>query len=1048
MEGRYIQLRNLTIERADLDAQNVEFRFIPESVPPGNISLTLKDGSLSSLNIPLFKSDAPFTLTATGSTLLKGWTGRIGAQTTLNVNPGATLVFDHCGQKNATLVTSTMYFSHPDNVATIDGGTLRLQDSNVTFGSAFWDEPHVSRMTFKNSATLDLRGERPKLVVDDVDFNHSSLTLPSLGTVTTRGFLTIDTASVVVGDSSEVHTPALKAYGVSTMDLAELNPLVGGGAQSQAVTAGAVMVYPDARLTLTGKGALETDFLAFSAPGAGQQYGEVVVDGQAALMTAPDGRILLPRHEVVTINRTSPSVRGLLQATKGGSIEYGMPNKVAAGLTNHADIEVTNNGAMSFFGDATIGGADGILWIGDDGVLGVGPNAAAGAEAINWLTTYNQVWLDNFATLQLALDPTNRTNDQVRVHNSLKIASLAGLNLSLVNDLALPVGTKFTLLDYDSWTGLYLPGQKYFNGYPNNRQFVLGLNTYQINYADVSDIGYAGAITLTVVPAVPPTATLSPPTQTVTGTVGIPLTQTATMIPSGFGGTVVYTISPLLPSGLTLNNATGAIFGVPATALPTTPFTIRGAGSISGDATATVTLTIGTGSQTITFGPAPTPTYAPGGGFLVSASASSGLPVTYSSLTPAVCTNAGNTVFMLSTGTCTIAANQAGDSNYGAAPQVTQIITIAKAQPLPLTLFAIPANINVGEISTLSTSGGSGTSPIVYGVSGPCAIEGVNTLRGTGAGTCTVTATQAADPNYNAGQSNPVAVQVGPGAQAHLVLTASPTSLSVNGTSALSTTGGSGAGMVTYAVNSGPCTMIRISTLKATGEGQCQAVATKAGSGSYGAATSNPVTLTVNRLAPPALVLSANPTSVGFGGSSTLGTRGGISGAPVTYSVTGPCSVSGNTLIGTSAGTCQVTAGQAATSVYSAAISNTVAVAVKERNTTFSYPRATAAIGRPFTLRPTTSGFTKPTFALLYGSLPAGLTLNKQTGVISGTPTEPIGTFDGVVSAYENNAYDAALAVIVVQEATLVPTFSEWGLLIMATLLLAVGWRSRRRNGL
>jgi hypothetical protein len=31
MEGRYIQLRNLTLERADLDAQNVQFRFSPLS---------------------------------------------------------------------------------------------------------------------------------------------------------------------------------------------------------------------------------------------------------------------------------------------------------------------------------------------------------------------------------------------------------------------------------------------------------------------------------------------------------------------------------------------------------------------------------------------------------------------------------------------------------------------------------------------------------------------------------------------------------------------------------------------------------------------------------------------------------------------------------------------------------------------------------------------------------------------------------------------------------------------------------------------------------
>ena len=315
-------------------------------------------------------------------------------------------------------------------------------------------------------------------------------------------------------------------------------------------------------------------------------------------------------------------------------------------------------------------------------------------------------------------------------------------------------------------------------------------------------------------------------------------------------------------------------------------------------------------------------------------------------------------------GTCIVAADQLGDANYNAATQVTQTITIAKAQPAPLTLLATPANINVSEISALSTSGGSGTGAISYATvpspSSVCSIA-TTTVTGNATGTCTVTAAQAADANYNASTSNPVNIHVGAGAQAELFLSANPTSVSVNGTSALSTNGGNGTGAVTYAVNSGPCTMTGSSTVKGTAAGQCQVVATKAADINYGAATSNPVTLTVNLLAPPALVLNANPTSIGYGGSSTLGTSGGISGGAVTYSVTGPCYVLGNTLTGTSAGSCAVTAGQAETSVYSAATSNPVNVAVKERTTVFSYPQAIATMGQPFVLAPVLGGFpTRP----------------------------------------------------------------------------------------
>lgn len=83
-------------------------------------------------------------------------------------------------------------------------------------------------------------------------------------------------------------------------------------------------------------------------------------------------------------------------------------------------------------------------------------------------------------------------------------------------------------------------------------------------------------------------------------------------------------------------------------------------------------------NQTITFGAQAAQTYSPGGTFVISplATASSGLVVTYSSLTPAVCTVAGTTVTMVTAGTCTIAADQAGDASYYPAPQVTQNVTI------------------------------------------------------------------------------------------------------------------------------------------------------------------------------------------------------------------------------------------------------------------------------------------------------------------------------------------------------------------------------------
>ena len=61
------------------------------------------------------------------------------------------------------------------------------------------------------------------------------------------------------------------------------------------------------------------------------------------------------------------------------------------------------------------------------------------------------------------------------------------------------------------------------------------------------------------------------------------------------------------------------------------------------------------------------------------AEASSGLPVTFSSQTPGVCTVSAGEVVAVTAGTCTIAADQAGDEGFDPAPRVTRSLTVAPA---------------------------------------------------------------------------------------------------------------------------------------------------------------------------------------------------------------------------------------------------------------------------------------------------------------------------------------------------------------------------------
>jgi len=121
-------------------------------------------------------------------------------------------------------------------------------------------------------------------------------------------------------------------------------------------------------------------------------------------------------------------------------------------------------------------------------------------------------------------------------------------------------------------------------------------------------------------------------------------------------------------------------------------------------------------SQTITFGA--TPILSLGGTAVVTATASSGLAVSYSSTTPTVCSVDSRTgqVTGLAEGTCIVAANQAGDMNYGAASQTTLSISVAAASGTAVPGAPTSVTATLGSVpNTVSVSVGttnSGGSPI------------------------------------------------------------------------------------------------------------------------------------------------------------------------------------------------------------------------------------------------------------------------------------------------------------------------------------------------
>ncbi len=119
-------------------------------------------------------------------------------------------------------------------------------------------------------------------------------------------------------------------------------------------------------------------------------------------------------------------------------------------------------------------------------------------------------------------------------------------------------------------------------------------------------------------------------------------------------------------------------------------------------------------------------------------------------------TGSGTVIASLAAG---IATDGAGNANL-ASTSTDNTVTRNLAPQTTLVLSANPTTIAINAISNLSTTGGSGNGTVNFAiVSGPCQVSS-DTLTGTDAGTCVVTATKAADSDYQDTTSEPVTVRV------------------------------------------------------------------------------------------------------------------------------------------------------------------------------------------------------------------------------------------------------------------------------------------------
>ena len=187
----------------------------------------------------------------------------------------------------------------------------------------------------------------------------------------------------------------------------------------------------------------------------------------------------------------------------------------------------------------------------------------------------------------------------------------------------------------------------------------------------------------------------------------------------GFSGAVSLAVTGL-PAGITGTFSTGTVAGTQILTL-----TAAANAALAGPVTATVTGTSGANTAstaiatTVVAPMAETITFAnPGQQKLAAtialvASSSSGLPITFASTTPAVCSvsTSAVTATMLTVGTCTLTASQAGSATYAAGATVTDSFPVVA---IPTVAVPTSADIIVSQVNYLANVGGyflSGGNP-------------------------------------------------------------------------------------------------------------------------------------------------------------------------------------------------------------------------------------------------------------------------------------------------------------------------------------------------
>jgi predicted outer membrane repeat protein len=315
-------------------------------------------------------------------------------------------------------------------------------------------------------------------------------------------------------------------------------------------------------------------------------------------------------------------------------------------------------------------------------------------------------------------------------------------------------------------------------------------------------------------------------------------------------------------------------------------------------------------SQTISFA-APTGPFLVGGSVTLSATASSGLPVSFISTNSAICTVSGTTASLIAGGSCDIEARQWGNSTYEVAPFAFQIFWVNhKTQTISFGAIAAQTLQTTLPLSATATSG--------LAVSFASLTPSICTVSGTTAslndyGTCTIQASQTGNSIWGEATKVNQSFFVH-----HATQTISFPAIAFNqnadSTLPLSATATSGLPVTFTSLTPATCT-VSGTTASLNSYGFCTIETSQAGNSVYGAAAHVDQTIFIHHLTQTITFGTISGQSVGTPLNLTATASSGLA-VSFTSLTTGVCTVSGATATFSAAGTCTIEATQPGNTVY------------------------------------------------------------------------------------------------------------------------------------